>query len=168
MKVIAVIFSLLMLSAQASLFCYELNSGSQQETVALDDCLSVLDVLLAVNNFSQPENFTTSMTGGYQTPCTWHVNTCEVGVNLTTGYVEGQISRADIAKTAVAILRACTSPNGQANVGGEATTGNLSDILVYLDAFTPKYQKGPNGSSLRMHGLKRSQKTRTRAGQLLP
>lgn len=130
----AVVLSLLMLPARASLFCYELNPGSQQETVALDDCMSVLDVLLAGDDFFKQENFTTSTKGGYHIPHTWHVNTCEIGANLTTGHVEGRISRADIAKTAVTILRACTRLNGQPNIGGEATAGNSSDFLVYLDA----------------------------------
>ncbi|KAL8822558.1 MAG: hypothetical protein Q9191_006704 [Dirinaria sp. TL-2023a] len=150
---------LLTLSTKASMSCYELDPRAGQKTVALDDCLSVLDTVLAVNNFSEPIAFNTSAKGAFGVPCTWHSGTCEISVDLTDGYDDGEISRSDIAKTAVAILRACTIPNGEANIGGQATTGLFSEFLVSLGPFTPKHYKGfSDGHPPGPHGIKRSQK----------
>ena len=154
--------SLLTLSARASLSCYEPDPGTEQKTVALEDCFSVLEILLAGNNFSDPITFSTSTKGGSGVPYSWHSSTCKIGVDLTNGYAEGKISRYDVAKTAVTIIRACTIPDGEANVGGQATAGVFSEFLVSFGAFTPKHYKGfDNSGGLGPHGIKRSQTKRT-------
>lgn len=123
--------------------CYPYSSPLKP--AALEDCLSLIDMVHEGDKVHAPMVFSHDPKRGYKVPHHWSNNTCVLIIDLLDG-IDATMKLSEIAFTAATIIALCVGRPGQPHLGGRDLAGPSQKMDVIL-AGMKKYQE-PEPSSL--------------------